>query len=255
MKKTISVFAIFINFLSFAGQSTKQDLPDVWRKWLNEEVVYIITPKEREVFLHLKSEKERIAFMQALWLQRDPTPGTPTNEFRDEHYRRLRYATEYYGRGTVKLGWETDRGRIYIILGAPTDTQRYFETSADLVPTELWQYYGDTSLGLPPVFYVVFYQDGGAGDYKLYSPSFDGPQRLMAGNSQRLDRSEAYQKIKQVSAELAEASLSLIPGTGGDPAPRHPLYHRTSLSTISRDCRRKKSSPSGRRPFPGIKRS
>ncbi len=100
-----------------------------WKKWLSEDVVYIITPKEREIFLSLSSDRERLAFREAFWNQRDPTPGTPVNEFRDEHYRRLRYANEYFGRGTVKLGRETDRGRIYILLGEPVDIQRYFEES------------------------------------------------------------------------------------------------------------------------------
>ncbi|UCC38698.1 MAG: GWxTD domain-containing protein [Candidatus Aminicenantes bacterium] len=219
MRKIFILFTIFLSLISIAEANQKQELPDVWKKWLDEEVVYIITPKEREIFFSLKSERERETFMRAFWLQRDPTPGTPTNEFRDEHYRRLKYATEFFGRGTVKFGWETDRGRIYIILGEPVDTQRYYETSANTVPTELWQYYGDTSLGLPPVFNIVFYQDMSMGDYKLYSPSFDGPQRLIrAGTRTNFGRYEAYEQIKQVSAELAEATLSLIPGTGGDPS-------------------------------------
>jgi GWxTD domain-containing protein len=216
-KASIIIFLTLVSIFS-AFEKIKPELPEVWKKWLDEEVVYIITPLEREVFLSLKSGRERDAFKQAFWLQRDPTPGTPANEFMVEHYRRLKHAREYFGRGTVKLGWETDRGRIYIILGDPVDIQRFYETSANLAPTELWQYYSDTSLGLPPVFYVVFYQEMSTGDYKLYSPSFDGPQRLTRDYSQSLDRYEAYQKIKQVSAELAEASLSLIPGTGGDPS-------------------------------------
>jgi len=219
MRKIFILFTIFLSLISIAEANQKQELPDAWKKWLDEEVIYIITSKEREIFFSLKSEREREVFMRAFWLQRDPTPGTPTNEFRDEHNRRLKYATEFFGRGTVKLGWETDRGRIYIILGEPVDTQRFYETSANMVPTELWQYYGDTSLGLPPVFNIVFYQDMSMGDYRLYSPSFDGPQRLIrAGTQTNFGRFEAYEQIKQVSAELAEATLSLIPGTGGDPS-------------------------------------
>ena len=189
------------------------------KKWLDEEVNYIITAKEREIFLSLKTDKEKEAFQRAFWTQRDPTPGTVSNEFREEHFRRLKYVDDVFGRGTVKLGRETDRGRIYIVLGPPVDIQRFYETSGNLVPTELWQYYGEASLGLPAVFYVVFFQDQSMGDYRLYSPSFDGPQRLLQGSAQqRTDRYDAYLQIKEVNGELAEASLSLIPGTGGDPA-------------------------------------
>jgi len=219
MRRLLILFLISLSVISFAENNLKQELPQIWKKWLEEEVIYIITPKEREIFLSLKSEREREAFNRAFWLQRDPTQGTPTNEFRDEHYRRLKYAKEFYGRGTVKNGWETDRGRIYIILGEPVDIQRFYETSGNLVPTELWQYYGDTTLGFPPVFYIVFYQDQNFGDYKLYSPSSDGPQRLLHGiSTARYDRYEAYMEIKQINNELAQASLSLIPGTERDPS-------------------------------------
>jgi len=216
--KFILVLVLFI--LSFLAEatSTPQELPPRWKKWLDEEVVYIITAKEKEIFLSLTSGREREAFEKAFWLQRDPTPGTPTNEFKDEHFRRLKHANEVLGRREMKPGWKTDRGRIYIILGEPVDIQRFYETAQNLYPCELWQYHGDTSLGLPPFFYILFFQDQGSSEYKLYSPSFDGPQRLVQGSTQAAsNRYQAYQQIKELSAELAEASLSFIPGTSEDP--------------------------------------
>ena len=219
---------LYLLLVSFISGLLAEGLPPQWKKWLDEEVVYILTPKEKEIFLSLKSEREREAFERAFWLQRDPTPGTPTNEFRDEHFRRLKYANDVLGRGGMKPGWQTDRGRIYIILGEPLDIQRFYETAQNLYPCELWQYQGDTSLGLPPFFYILFYQDQGSIEFKLYSPSFDGPQRLMARSLQASsDRYQAYQQIREVSAELAEASLSFIPGTSGDP--------RAQTSSLSSD--------------------
>src|SRR5512138_2395311 len=70
-----------------AGQSPK--LPATYRTWLEDEVAYIIAPKEREVFLKLRTDRERDLFVEAFWKQRDPTPGTAANEFKTEHYRRL----------------------------------------------------------------------------------------------------------------------------------------------------------------------
>jgi GWxTD domain-containing protein len=221
-----------------------QSLPDVWKDWLERDVRYIITPKEREIFLLLKSEKERQAFRYAFWAQRDPTPGTDANELRDEHYRRLRYATEYFGRGTIKEGYETDMGRVYIILGAPVDSQRFYETSANTVPIELWQYYGDTSLGFPPAFYVLFYQDTSMGDYRLYSPSFDGPRRLIREYSQQtMGRYDAYMQLREISAELADASLSLIPGTSGDPTSQSPSLSSDMLLANIQQLPEKKVKP------------
>jgi len=228
MKKIFVLSLLLLNVCVSVMATSAPALPDKWKHWLDEEVVYIITAKEKEVFLSLASEREREAFEKAFWLQRDPTPGTPTNELKDEHYRRLKYANEFLGRGSFLPGWKTDRGRIYIILGKPVDVQRFYESAQNLVPCELWHYQGDTSLGLPPFFYIVFYQDQGSAEYKLYSPSFDGPQRLLQHTLQtNLSRYQAYQQIKGASAELAEASLSLIPGTGEDPS--------SSTSSLSSD--------------------
>ena len=98
---------------------TAKDLPPQFRKWLTEEVVYIITPKERDVFLQLESDRERKIFIDAFWKQRDPDLSTEENEFKTEHYRRIAYANQWFGRDVPGAGWRTDMGRIYIILGEP----------------------------------------------------------------------------------------------------------------------------------------
>ena len=86
-----SLVLIFVFCLSLIAS----DLPERYRKWLDEEVVYLITPREKEVFLKLQTDRERDIFIEAFWKQRDPTPETPRNEFREEHYRRLNYANQY----------------------------------------------------------------------------------------------------------------------------------------------------------------
>ena len=90
-------------------------------KWLEEDVVYIIQPEEREAFLRLESDDERAEFIKQFWQRRDPTPGTPENEFKDEHYRRIAYANLHFPTATGKAGWKTDRGRIYIRFGPPDE--------------------------------------------------------------------------------------------------------------------------------------
>lgn len=241
MRKIPYFLLAFIALTAFPMEDLKQDLQYKWKRWLEEEVAYIITQKEKEIFLSLKSEKERGTFEKAFWLQRDPTFGTQINEYKEEHYERLKHVQEFYSRGSIKPGWKTDRGRIYIILGEPVDIQRFYETARHLVPSELWLYNGDTSLGLPPFFYIIFYQDESSGEYRLYSPSFDGPQRLIRRTFQRdFNRYDAYQQIKEVSAELAEASLSLIPGAGEDPSTQTPsLTSDIFLSSIESTPKKK----------------
>jgi GWxTD domain-containing protein len=183
-----------------------------YQKWLDEEVVYIITPLERDVFNKLQTDRERDLFIEAFWKHRNAGDTGKETSFRAEHYRRITYANRYYGRTSPLPGWRTDRGRMYILLGEPTSVTKY-DTKADVYPTEVWFYQNKERLGLPAGFYLVFFQERGSGDYKLYSPAKDGPQALMTTYSGDItDYTRAYQSLREISPELAEVSMSLIPG-------------------------------------------
>ena len=67
-----------------------------WKKWMNEDVVYIITDEEKQAFKRLKTDEERQQFVEQFWLRRDPTPDTEENEYKEEHYRRIAYANDHY---------------------------------------------------------------------------------------------------------------------------------------------------------------
>ncbi len=203
---------ISLVFLAADARGAKNQLPPQYKKWLEEEVVYIISSRERDVFLQLKTDRERDLFMEAFWKHRDPTPGSPENEFKTEHYRRINYVNQFFGRSSPLPGWKTDRGRMYIILGEPNDIQRFVGKS-DVYPTEVWFYQGKTGEGLPAGFNLVFFQEHGNGEYKLYSPVRDGPQALMTTFSgDPSNYLAAYQKLQEIDPTLAEVSLSLIPG-------------------------------------------
>ena len=192
-------------------------MPERFRKWLDEEIVYIITPKERDVFHKLKSDREREIFVEAFWKQRDPTPGNPRNEFKEEHYRRLGYANKMYGRSSPLPGWKTDRGRIYIILGEPKSIEQYDNVNG-VYPTEIWSYLGDPATGLPTAFNVVFFKENGTGDYTLYSPTQNGPRALIAEVlTDFRNENEAYKRLKELEPNLARQTLSLIPGERTSP--------------------------------------
>jgi GWxTD domain-containing protein len=94
------------------------ELDSQYKKWLNEDVIYIITPEERSAFVHLSTNEEREQFIENFWLRRNPDPDSPENTYKEEHYRRIAYANEHYASGIP--GWKTDRGRIYVMWG-PAD--------------------------------------------------------------------------------------------------------------------------------------
>jgi GWxTD domain-containing protein len=119
-----------------------------YKKWLEEEVIYIISSTQKDVFLQMETDRERELFIQAFWKHRDPTSGTHENEFKNEHYRRINYANYTFGRSVPKPGWKTDRGRIYIIIGEPRDIER-FTGEVQIHNSEVWFYQGLGKYGLP----------------------------------------------------------------------------------------------------------
>ncbi|MGB7294582.1 MAG: GWxTD domain-containing protein [Candidatus Aminicenantales bacterium] len=211
-----------------SAQDTKlkaRDLPETYAKWLEEEVPYIISPAERDVFLKLRSDRERDLFIEAFWKHRDTNPATEENEFRREHYRRIGHANRYYGRVTPKPGWKTDRGRIYIILGEPTEVQE-FEGGGGIHGTEVWFYQNQAEKGLPSGFYLVFFQKKGIGDHILYSPVEHGPMALLTTYwGDPMNVLEAYDQLYEVQPSLAAVAMSLIPGE------QSTVFGRPSLSS------------------------
>src|ERR1700747_287328 len=101
----------------------KQEVSGSYKKWLNEDVAYIITDEERAAFKQLSNDEERDNFIEAFWQRRDPTPDTVENEFKEEHYRRIAYANEHFAAGIP--GWKTDRGRMYIVYGKPDEIESH----------------------------------------------------------------------------------------------------------------------------------
>lgn len=221
-----------------AARVAEESLGEKHREWL-KTVTYIIAPKEKEVFLSLQTERERDFFIEAFWKQRDPTPGTPENEYKDEHLKRCAYANKFYGRGTTREGWRTDRGRIHIILGPPVSVER-FEVSAQIVPCEAWSYYGDPRKDLPNHFVLLFFQRGGLGEYRLYNPASDGPASLLVNKREidPTDYSALYERIKEIAPTLADLSISLIPGEYNydfSPSPRNSIILADILDSPRKD--------------------
>ncbi|MEW5901271.1 MAG: GWxTD domain-containing protein, partial [Acidobacteriota bacterium] len=221
------------------AQKVKEtDLGQKYRDWL-ELVSYIILSPEKDVFLKLSSDRDRDIFIEAFWKQRDPTPGTPENEFREEHIKRFNHASEFYRRGTTRPGWKTDMGRVYIILGPPVSIQRW-DTLA-FVPIQGWSYYGDVRKDMPVHFTLLFYQRGGVGEYKLYDPLSDGPYQLLQSKREvgQFDYEEIYEKIYEIDPVLADLSVSIVPGEytimGYQPSPQNTIMMANILESSKKN--------------------
>jgi GWxTD domain-containing protein len=97
------------------NKALRYELKGEYKKWVDEDVRWIITDQEMQAFKSLSNDEERDQFIEQFWLRRNPNPDSPENEYREEHYARIAYANEHFAAG--KPGWRTDRGHIYIAYG------------------------------------------------------------------------------------------------------------------------------------------
>ena len=178
------------------------------REWLEGPASLLITKIERESFALLTSDVQRDDFIEKFWAVRNPNAEGPANEFKEEFFARVSYANTFYGSDAGSEGWRTDRGRTYILFGKPK-TSMSFLAHQELYPTELWFYSNPGLEELPPFFYVIFLERDGISGYRLYNPVTDGPDKIMrAGPS----KAKAFQYLRDINTELAQATLTLIPG-------------------------------------------
>ncbi len=201
-------------------------LPPRYEHWLDNEVNYLITDREKRSFLRLSSDHDRDAFIDNFWAIRNPDPNSPTNAFREEHYRRLEFANSNFGARGFNDGWRTDRGMVYITLGAPQQRRPYPNTM-NLLPMEIW-FYQDPGSALAPYFSVIFFKKSAAEEYKLYSPYMDGPDKLIASTNAVNDPPTALKIIKNdLGNEVANLTLSLFPN--------EPVDNKNGTRTLESD--------------------
>jgi len=148
----------------------KETIPaglEAYAKWMHQDVVYIIDDAERTAFRNLQTNAERDKFIEQFWERRNPTPGSPSNAFKTEHYRRLAFANQRFGTVSGVPGWQTDRGHMYIVYGAPDEIDAHpkDEGGAGKPAVEYWTYRHVEGVGDNASF--TFVDRTGRGDYHL----------------------------------------------------------------------------------------
>lgn len=196
--------------LHLSAATKKPELPAQYKKWLEQDVAYIITDEERKAFLALNTDDERDKFEETFWAIRNPLHGSERNPYKEEHYARLEYANSHFGRESTTPGWRTDMGRAYILFGPPT-SRHPFVGYSQIYPMELWFYQNSSnSSALPSFFYLLFYINSDIGDYKFYRPFLDGPLKLVRG-SQFNSNADVYKFLQPMGGDVAHAVMSLVP--------------------------------------------
>jgi GWxTD domain-containing protein len=171
----------------------RKELESPYKKWLDEDVGYILTSEERQSFKRLSTDDERESFIESFWLRRDPTPDTMENEFKEEHYRRIAYANDRFASGIP--GWKTDRGRIYITFGPPDENEshpsggtynRPFDEgggTTSTFPFEIWRYRYLEGVGLGTDIQIEFVDKSMTGEYRMTMDPTEKDALLMVPNA------------------------------------------------------------------------
>ncbi|MEJ7623489.1 MAG: GWxTD domain-containing protein [Pyrinomonadaceae bacterium] len=156
-------------------QNVKKEVKEAYKKWLDNDVAYIITDQEKRAFKALATDDERENFIENFWRRRDPNPDTEENEYREEYYERIAYANERFASGIP--GWKTDRGKVYIAHGKPDSIESHpaggsydrpsYEGggSTTTYPFETWFYRHIEGVG--DGLEIEFVDPSGTGEYRL----------------------------------------------------------------------------------------
>ncbi|HVF49809.1 MAG TPA: GWxTD domain-containing protein [Pyrinomonadaceae bacterium] len=194
-------------------RNIRPEVKQVYKRWLEQDVAYIITDAERKAFKKLATDDEREAFIEDFWRKRDPDPDTDENEFREEYYERIAYANQHYASGIP--GWKTDRGRIYIMYGKPDE----LETHPAGGPYERPSYHGGGSTTTYP-FEVWFYRYlpgvGSGVEIEFVDPTGSGEYRI----ARSPDEKDAMLHVPGAGLTLSEqlglsSKADRISGYGG----------------------------------------
>lgn len=169
------------------AQSQQEEQEDYFKKWLEADVIYTITPEEKSVFNKLQTPEEKERFIEQFWTRRDPSPRTSYNEFKEEHYRRIQYANDHYASGIP--GWKTDRGMIYVKHGEPDRIESHPSGghyqrpswegggSTSTYPFERWEYRYLEGVGQDVE--IEFVDDTLTGEYRMTTNPWDKDALLL----------------------------------------------------------------------------
>lgn len=203
---------------------TKTEAADHFKKWLKEDVAYIISPEEKEIFSKLASDEEKEQFIEQFWQRRDSDPSTSENEAKIEHYRRIQYANDFFRSG--EAGWKTDRGMIYVMYGPPTEVTRYnggqyerpYNEGGGVTttwPFEKWVYRHVDGMG--DNIELEFVDDTMAGEYRLAMNSWEKDALLNVPNAgltfaESLGLAPKSDRIRNLYAGNVQAGALNSPG-------------------------------------------
>ena len=137
---------------------------------------HITVEREREIWRGLSGADAKARFLTDFWVRRDPDPGTPVNELREEYGRRIEAANALYREPLVEHGYQSDRGRVMLQYGKPDQIERHYYDK-NRRPFEIWIFSKDN-------YQFVFVDRSGMGRFVMVHS--DAPGEVRQENWERL---------------------------------------------------------------------
>ncbi|HEX5708565.1 MAG TPA: GWxTD domain-containing protein [Pyrinomonadaceae bacterium] len=194
-------------------RNVRKEVKEVYKKWLEQDVAYIITDEERKAWKRLQTDEEREMFIEDFWRKRDPDPDTDENEYREEYFERIAYANQHFASGIP--GWRTDRGRIWIMFGKPDERETH--PSGGQYERPFWHGGGSTSTHPFEVWFYRYIPGVGSGvEIEFVDPTGSGEYRI----ARSPDEKDALLMIPGAGLTLSEqlglsSKVDRVTGMGG----------------------------------------
>jgi len=147
------------------GSMSEEELDDLFTK-----SIYIASVPEQDKYEALTTVEAKREFMYTFWKARDENSSDERNQYFQEYLKRIAESNDRFT-AAKKDGWKTDRGRVYLVYGPPTEIERY-PNEIESKPYEIWRY---ESLEGGVVF--VFGDITGYNDYQLLHSTKRGELR------------------------------------------------------------------------------
>ncbi|UCC38700.1 MAG: GWxTD domain-containing protein [Candidatus Aminicenantes bacterium] len=206
------VFLSMLLIILTAFSSFLSAKEDKYKKWLNEEVYWLMTPEEEKAFKKLKKDKDKDKFIALFWAKRDPTLFTEKNEFKEAYYSRLDYVNKKYTRGQ-EMGWKTEIGKILLFFGLPVERRTNPET---------WVYAPIRSLKIDEEFEVVF----------------DAVENVGLALNESLTSKIALDAMDEfASRTIFHPDLKEVPDYSKKPIPRPGAFEKQIIEKVSAEAR------------------
>ena len=186
-----------------------------YKDWAKSPDAYFLTAEEKTAWAAVKSDEEAEKFIATYWAKRDPNPNTAQNEFRDAIQRRIAAADEQFKSRRYAKGSESPRGRIFVILGAPSRASQTRGAGADASGTS------DFGLGRPAGAGAPGSTTGPGGD--------TGPTAVIVTWTYDKDKFDASWGIPEMKVRF-----SVDPARGTDDMAKDPVLEKAILTVADK---------------------